>query len=107
MITVTDVAAEKIREAVAKEGKSGTRLRIYVEGGGCSGMQYGLIFEDDQKDGDETVDHNGFSIVVDRFSAPYLKGITIDYVTSLQGAGFKIKNPNSTGSCGCGQSFKA
>jgi iron-sulfur cluster assembly accessory protein len=107
MITVTEVAAEKIREAMTTEGKPGLNLRVYVEGGGCAGMQYGLVFEDEKKDGDQILEKSGFNIVVDRFSAPYLQGITIDYVTSLQGAGFKIDNPNSTGSCGCGQSFKA
>lgn len=107
MITVTEIAAEKIREVMAKEEKPGLGLRVYVEGGGCAGMQYGLIFENEKKDGDEVQEQNGFNIIVDRFSAPYLTGITIDYVTSLQGAGFKIDNPNSSGSCGCGQSFKA
>jgi iron-sulfur cluster assembly protein len=107
MINVTPVASEKIKEAMQAEGKPGLSLRIYVEGGGCSGMQYGLVFEEEEKDGDEVVDHDGFKILVDRFSAPYLSGIEIDYVTTLQGAGFKINNPNATGSCGCGHSFKA
>jgi len=106
MINVTNTAAEKIREKLADEGKPGLNLRVYVEGGGCSGMQYGLVFEEETQDGDEIVEQDGFNILVDRFSAPYLKGITIDFVASLQGTGFKIDNPNSSGSCGCGQSFK-
>ena len=107
MINVTSVASEKIKEAMESEGKPGLALRIYVEGGGCSGMQYGLVFEEEEKDGDEILPMEGFRIFVDRFSAPYLQGIEIDYVTTLQGAGFKINNPNATGSCGCGHSFKA
>ncbi len=107
MINVTQVAAEKIKEAMLAEGKPNLSLRIYVEGGGCSGMQYGLVFEDEEKDGDEIVTQEGFKILVDRFSAPYLQGVEIDYVTTLQGAGFKINNPNATGSCGCGHSFTA
>jgi iron-sulfur cluster assembly protein len=107
MIQVTSTAAEKIKEALQAENKPGLRLRIYVEGGGCSGMQYGLVFEEEEQDGDEILAHEGFDILVDRFSAPYLTGVEIDYVTTLQGAGFKINNPNATGSCGCGHSFKA
>lgn len=107
MIQVTATAAEKIKEALQAENKPNLRLRIYVEGGGCSGMQYGLVFEEDEQDGDEILTHEGFDILVDRFSAPYLTGVEIDYVTTLQGAGFKINNPNATGSCGCGHSFKA
>src|SRR5688572_4681335 len=107
MINVTTTASEKIKEALQAEGKPNLRLRIYVEGGGCSGMQYGLVFEEDEQDGDEILTKEGFDILVDRFSAPYLTGVEIDYVTTLQGAGFKINNPNATGSCGCGHSFKA
>jgi len=106
MINVTEVAAQKIREALQAEGKEKLSLRIYVEGGGCAGMQYGLVFEEKENEGDEVLAQDGFNILVDRFSAPYLEGIEIDYVTSLQGAGFKINNPNATGSCGCGHSFR-
>jgi len=107
MINVTTMASEKIKEALQAEGKPNLRLRIYVEGGGCSGMQYGLVFEEEEQDGDEILTKDGFDILVDRFSMPYLTGVEIDYVTTLQGAGFKINNPNATGSCGCGHSFKA
>lgn len=107
MIQVTEVAAEKIREAMLAEGKDNLALRIYVEGGGCSGLQYGLVFEDAEKDGDTAIDCNGIRILVDRFSSPYLENIQIDYATTLQGAGFKINNPTATGSCGCGHSFSA
>ena len=104
MISVTPKALEKIKESIKAEDK--LNLRVYVEGGGCSGLQYGLIFEEEEKDGDEVVPQDGFKILVDRFSAPYLNGIEIDYASALQGAGFKINNPNATGSCGCGHSFK-
>ncbi len=106
MLSVTPKALEKIKEAIRSEGKQNLNLRVYGEGGGCAGLQYGLAFEDKQNDGDQVVDQDGVKILVDRFSAPYLKGITIDYESALQGAGFKIKNPNATGSCGCGHSFK-
>jgi iron-sulfur cluster assembly protein len=105
-INVTPVASQRIKDAISAEGKPGVGLRIYVEGGGCSGLQYGLEFDDAAKDGDEVVDQDGYRIMIDRFSAPYLENIKIDYVTSLQGSGFKIENPNASGSCGCGHSFK-
>lgn len=106
MINVTENALKHIREAMAAEGKPGLSLRLYVEGGGCSGLQYGLAFEEQGNEGDEVVSQDGISILIDRFSAPYLKGITVDYVSSLAGSGFKISNPNASGSCGCGHSFK-
>jgi iron-sulfur cluster assembly accessory protein len=107
MINVTPVAVEKIKEAMEAEGKRNLNLRVYVEGGGCSGLQYGLVFEEEQKDGDTAMACDGFQILVDRFSLPYLEEITVDYITTLQGAGFKISNPRATGSCGCGSSFTA
>jgi len=107
MINVTPVAAEKIKEAMAAEGRTDLNLRIYVEGGGCSGLQYGLVFEESEKEGDTAVACDGFKILVDRFSMPYLEDIQIDYATTLQGAGFKIENSKATGSCGCGHSFRA
>lgn len=105
MITVTPTAVDKIKEAMAGEGRENLHLRIYVEGGGCSGLQYGLVFEEAEKEGDTRVPCNGFDILVDRFSWPYLENITIDYLTGLQGAGFKIDNPSATKTCGCGHSF--
>ncbi len=107
MITVTPAAIEKIKEAMAAEGKERTHLRLYVEGGGCSGLQYGLVFEEEEKEGDTSVPCDGFKILVDRTSRPYLEDVTIDYVNALLGAGFKIDNPRAAGSCSCGQSFKA
>jgi iron-sulfur cluster assembly protein len=106
MINVTPIAVEKIKEAMTAEGRNDLSLRIYVEGGGCSGLQYGLVFEEAEKEGDTSYACDGFKILVDRFSLPYLENIEIDYATTLQGAGFKINNPEATGSCGCGHSFK-
>lgn len=106
-INVTPNASQRIKDAIVAEGKPNIGLRIYVEGGGCSGLQYGLEFDEETKEGDEVVTTpDGYKILIDRFSAPYLEGIKIDYVTSLAGAGFKIENPNASGSCGCGHSFK-
>jgi iron-sulfur cluster assembly accessory protein len=92
---------------LAKEVESmGKGLRVYVEAGGCSGMQYGMVFDEKRQD-DLAVELHGVSVVVDPFSANYLRGSVIDYVDSLTGGGFKISNPNAHQSCGCGKSFEA
>jgi iron-sulfur cluster insertion protein len=108
MITITDTAATKIKEIIVEEKQEGKDLRIYVEGGGCSGFQYGFAF-DDKKDGDEVIAQEGFgfNLLVDPMSMNYLLGSKIDYVEGLHGAGFTIENPNATGRCGCGSSFSA
>jgi len=106
MITVTPSAMKKIKEAMAAEGKPSANLRVYVEGGGCSGLQYGLAFEEGEQEGDASFPYEGFKIMIDRFSLPYLQNVSIDYKNTLQGAGFRIENPMATGTCSCGQSFK-
>lgn len=106
MITVTPKAQEKVRQFLKDEENKGKALRIYVEGGGCAGFQYGLAF-DDKKDGDEVIGCEGFELVVDPMSQMYLRGAKIDFVEGLYGTGFKIDNPNATGGCGCGHSFSA
>jgi len=104
-ISVTKKAAEKIKAALGKQGKTNSALRLYVSGGGCSGFQYGLAF--DQKNGeDHVIESNGVGIIVDQESAKYLDGSEIDYVESVMGEGFKVNNPNATETCGCGHSFK-
>lgn len=104
-ISVTEKAAEKVKTALAKQGKTDSALRLYVSGGGCSGFQYGLAF--DQKNAeDEVVEAHGVKIIIDRESAKYVEGSEIDYVESVMGEGFKISNPNATETCGCGHSFK-
>ena len=108
LIEVTVPAAERIRELLDKEGKAETHgLRMKVIGGGCSGLQYQLMFDDQTKDGDQELDAAGVRVVVDEKSALYLVGTTLDYVDTLMESGFKIQNPNAKNSCGCGQSFSA
>ena len=104
MVNLTDAAVEKVNEILSEEKQEGKALRIYVEGGGCSGFQYGFSF-DATRDGDEIVEYKGFNLLVDPFSMHYLKSAEVDFVDGLHGAGFRINNPNASGSCGCGHSF--
>ena len=106
-VVVKESAAEKIVEIAKKEGKGGFGLRVAVVGGGCSGYQYGMAFEKDPTEDDEVIKVNGLRIFIDPMSSMYLKGATVDYVETLNGAGFKIENPNASSSCACGQSFDA
>jgi len=105
MITVTERASEKVKEIMQAEGKTGFGLRVYVEGGGCSGFQYGMAFEEAEAEEDDVFEMHGLRIFVDPYSAPMLKGTEVDYADDLQNAGFSIKNPNAKTTCGCGQSF--
>jgi iron-sulfur cluster assembly protein len=104
-ISLTEKAAEKVKLAMQKQATPKAGLRLYVSGGGCSGFQYGLAF-DDKNDGDHIIDSNGVTVLVDEQSAPYLEGSEIDYEESVMGEGFKVNNPNATETCGCGHSFK-
>ena len=104
MITLTENATKHIRALLADQGMTGKPLRVYVDAGGCSGMEYGMAF-DEKKADDEVFAQDGVEVVVDPMSMNFLKGSEIDYVDSLQGSGFKIKNPNVHSSCGCGRSF--
>jgi iron-sulfur cluster assembly protein len=108
-ITVTNVASAEVKRFMDAEGVSPQTggLRVSVQPGGCSGFKYGLLIEDQATDDDFVLDSNGFRMFVDPFSAQYLSGVTIDYVSSMQGSGFTFKNPNATGGCGCGSSFTA
>jgi iron-sulfur cluster assembly accessory protein len=107
LVALTPTAAEKIRELMAEdpEGESSV-LRVAIQGGGCSGFQYGLGFDTGPAEGDETLELHGVTVVVDPYSAPYLQGATIDFLTGLTESGFKIDNPNAASSCGCGHSFQ-
>jgi iron-sulfur cluster assembly protein len=107
MITITDKGAEKVKEFLASQSAdtSSAGLRVGVRGGGCSGFQYALAF-DEERAGDEIFEDHGLRILVDGPSVPYVKGSVIDYVDSLQGAGFKVDNPNVIAACGCGSSFR-
>jgi iron-sulfur cluster assembly protein len=107
LLTITPTAASKIRELMAEEPDGDTMvLRVAIQGGGCSGFQYGLGFDTQAAEGDHELTFQGVNVVVDQFSAPYLQGATIDYLTGLQESGFKIDNPNAVSSCGCGHSFQ-
>ena len=107
MITLTDKGAEKVREFLdAQSAVAETAgLRVGVRGGGCSGFQYALAF-DEQRDEDSVFEDKGIRLLVDRASLPYVEGSTIDFVEGLQGAGFKVDNPNVIAACGCGSSFR-
>ena len=107
MIELTDKGAEKVREFLAAQTEPAATagLRVGVRGGGCSGFQYMLAF-DEQRDGDTVVESHGIRLLVDTASAPYVRGATVDFVDSLQGAGFKVDNPNVVAACGCGSSFR-
>ena len=108
-IIVTDTATAKIKQLLAEENKK--YLRVFVQGGGCSGFQYGMALasdgneDHDKKDGEEPIEANGVMILVDPVSTTYLDGSTIDFTDNLMGGGFSIKNPNATSTCGCGSSF--
>ena len=106
LVSLTSNAAEKIRELMAEDpdGESSV-LRVAIQGGGCSGFQYGLGFDAGPVEDDQTLEQHGVTIVIDPYSAPYLKGATIDFLTGLEESGFKIDNPNAQASCGCGHSF--
>ncbi len=107
MITLTDKGAEKVREFLSAQATVADTagLRVGVRGGGCSGFQYALAF-DDERDGDQVFEDQGIRLLVDRPSLPYVKGSIIDFVDGLQGAGFKVENPNVIAACGCGSSFR-
>ncbi len=107
VLTVTESAQKKVRELMARDGREGYGLRLRVIGGGCSGLQYQLMFDDKAGDLDEDETQGGVRVLVDPKSAIFLVGSTVDFVDDLNGAGFKITNPNATQTCGCGQSFGA
>ena len=109
MVVITPVAATEVKKFMEAEGVTAEQggLRVSVMPGGCSGFKYGLVIEDKNAEDDLVVENDGFKVFVDPFSAQYLSGTVIDYVTSMQGSGFTFKNPNSTGGCGCGSSFSA
>jgi iron-sulfur cluster assembly accessory protein len=105
LVSLTPSAADKIRALMAEETDVSV-LRVAIEGGGCSGFQYGLGFDRGAQEGDHEFECEGVKVVVDPFSAPYLSGATVDYLETIKESGFKIDNPNAVSSCGCGQSFQ-
>jgi iron-sulfur cluster assembly accessory protein len=104
-IHLTPTAVEAVKSAMKTEGQPGDGLRISVVGGGCAGYQYQLDFEKTQRMDDISIDFEGVNVYIDPISAGYLRGTVIDYVSGLQGSGFKFNNPNSKRTCGCGHSF--
>ena len=109
MIHVTEMAAGKITELLTEEGKVGSGLRVFVQGGGCSGFQYGLMIDEGEGDpaSDQVFEVNGVRLFVDPISLRYLQGAEVDFVDNHMGGGFTIKNPNAKSTCGCGSSFSA
>ena len=107
MVNVSTTAASKINELLTEEGKVGSGLRVFVQGGGCSGMQYGFEFDEQEQDGDTCVENLGVKLLIDPMSVQYLTGAEIDYREGLDGAQFVIRNPNAQTTCGCGSSFSA
>jgi len=103
----TDNAANKVKELIEEEGNADLKLRVFVQGGGCSGFQYGFTFDEVQNEDDTAMERNGVTLLIDSMSFQYLVGAEIDYSEGLEGAQFVIKNPNATSTCGCGSSFSA
>jgi iron-sulfur cluster insertion protein len=104
-IIFTDSAAAKVADLVAEEGNPDLKLRVFVQGGGCSGFQYGFTFDEIVNDDDTEMHKNGVTLLIDAMSLQYLTGAKIDYKEDLQGSQFVIQNPNATTTCGCGSSF--
>ena len=105
MITITENATIKLKDILAEETNPNLKLRIFVQGGGCSGMSYGFTLDEEQNEDDFTLDESGVQVLVDSMSMQYLTGAEIDYKDDLMGASFSIKNPNAQTTCGCGSSF--
>ncbi len=103
----TDGAAAKVKELIDEERNPDLKLRVYVQGGGCSGFQYGFTFDEEQQDDDTAIEKGGVTLLIDPMSFQYLVGAKIDYKEDLEGARFIINNPNATTTCGCGSSFNA
>lgn len=105
MLSLTSVASSKVKEIMNMQSPVPTALRVAVVGGGCSGFQYHMAFENNTTEADQIFDFDGLKVAVDQMSSMYLDGVEIDYIESLEGAGFKFNNPNVKSTCGCGSSF--
>ena len=106
VISLTPAAADAVRDLFAKRELEGYALRVFVQGGGCSGFQYGMALENNIREQDTVVECHGFDVVVDEVSIQYISGASVDYVEDVMGSGFKVENPNAMASCGCGSSFQ-
>ncbi|NMG34345.1 iron-sulfur cluster assembly accessory protein [Azoarcus sp. TTM-91] len=107
MINLTPSALQAVSRFISTSADPVAGLRIHVQGGGCSGLQYGMKLEAEKAEDDMVVEMGGVTLLVDPYSAPMLDGVTVDFVDSLSGSGFKFENPNASGGCACGQSFSA
>lgn len=105
MLNLTDSSVNKIKDLLLEENNPNIKLRVFVQGGGCSGMSYGFSFDEEQNEDDFTIEKDGVTLLVDSMSMQYLGDATIDYKEDLMGANFTIKNPNAQTTCGCGSSF--
>ena len=105
-INLTQTAAEAVRDLLAKRNLEDYALRVFVQGGGCSGFQYGMALDNNFREEDAVFENRGIKVIIDEVSINYLNGATIDYVDELMGSGFKIENPNAVSACGCGSSFR-
>jgi iron-sulfur cluster insertion protein len=106
-LVFTDAAAAKVKSLIDEEGNPGLKLRVFVQGGGCSGFQYGFTFDEEAASDDTSMEKGGVTLLIDAMSLQYLAGAEIDYQSSVEGEQFVIKNPNATTTCGCGSSFSA
>jgi len=106
-LVFTEAAAAKVGELIREESNPNLKLRVFVQGGGCSGFQYGFTFDESIEEGDIRVDKDGVTLLIDPMSIQYLAGAEIDYKEDIEGAQFVIRNPNATTTCGCGSSFSA
>lgn len=107
MITITDGAVEKIKDIIAEENNPALKLRVFVQGGGCSGFQYGFTLDEDQAEDDWDLEFGDLHVLVDPMSGQYLQGSSLDYKEDITGASFTVSNPNASSTCGCGSSFSA
>ncbi|MGQ9481126.1 iron-sulfur cluster insertion protein ErpA [Chloroflexus sp.] len=107
LLTISEVASSRLLKMMQEKELEGYALRVFVAGGGCSGLQYGMTFDDEVREGDNEFYAGNLRVLVDPISAQYLFGASIDFVDTLMGGGFKIDNPNAVSSCGCGHSFRA
>jgi iron-sulfur cluster insertion protein len=106
-LKISDAALTRVHELIREEGNPGLKLRVFIEGGGCSGFQYGFSFDEQRADDDFVLDRDGIELLVDPLSMQYLEGAEVDYIEELSGAQFVIHNPNAKTTCGCGSSFAA
>lgn len=105
ILEFSDAAAKKAKKLIEEEGNPNLKLRVLVQGGGCSGFQYGFSLDEESKQGDKTIENQGVSLVIDPMSYQYLAGSEVDYTEGLEGSMFVVRNPNATSTCGCGASF--